>query len=270
MGLLPPKDPSQLITSFNEVPEPLRYDAMKAIDLMRAMPNQIRSSDEQNKWDVIMLKCQIAKAKIAYGIPGESQCFQCSQQFDSIMDRYAHEFENHTTESFRCANCPDRTFQDNSSLIRHLKKQHSIVPNPSEDILISYPIIEPNDGLLKCRLCPGAFTSELAFYYHNYESHKPKKDCLGCKICGKQATDIMDFKKHVLIIHGGYTHACPICEKRVGHFSKNTEENLTSKAREAFKMHLAQHCDGTEGSIFIGRKTVQKKVILVKLSLTIF
>ena len=55
MGLLPPKDPTQLITSFNEVPEVIRYDAMKAIDLMRTMPNQIRSSDEQNKWDVIII-----------------------------------------------------------------------------------------------------------------------------------------------------------------------------------------------------------------------
>ena len=121
MGLYPPKDPTELITSFNEVPEAVRNDAIKAIDLMRTMPNKICSAEEQTKWDVTMLKCQVSRAKFAFGIPGESQCFQCLQQFDSIIDRLSHEFSVHATNSFNCVKCPNQTFQDNSMLMRHLK-----------------------------------------------------------------------------------------------------------------------------------------------------
>ena len=58
------------------------------------MPNQIISIQEQHKWDIILLKCHASK--FAYGIPGESQCFQCSEQFESIIDRYIHEFHHHS------------------------------------------------------------------------------------------------------------------------------------------------------------------------------
>ena len=41
-----------------------------------------------------MLKCQATKFN--FGIPGESQCFECQQQFDEITDRFIHEFHYHS------------------------------------------------------------------------------------------------------------------------------------------------------------------------------
>ena len=112
--------------------------------------------------------------------------------------------------------------------------------------------------MLNCKLCQGTFTTELAYYYHNFRSHKPKKECLDCKVCGKTARNIMNFKRHILITHGGYTHTCPICGKRSGHFSKTSREDnlqqLIEKARTSFKMHMiTYHDDGQEGPHSIAR-----------------
>ena len=51
------------------------------------------SSQDQLKWDLIMLKCQVSS--FSYGIPGESQCFECLEHFNTITDRFLHEFNNH-------------------------------------------------------------------------------------------------------------------------------------------------------------------------------
>ena len=87
------QDPTKVITSFNEVPEAIRDESIKMVELLRSMPYQITSSQEQLKWDLVMLKCQVTS--FTYGIPGESQCFQCFQHFNSITDRFQHEFNHH-------------------------------------------------------------------------------------------------------------------------------------------------------------------------------
>ena len=53
-------------------------------------------------------------------------------------------------------------------------------------------------GRKSCQLCPGAFTSDLAYYYHHFRSHRPKSEILDCKVCGKTAKNMMMFKRHVL------------------------------------------------------------------------
>ena len=56
----------------------------------------ITSSQEQLKWDLAMLKCQVTS--FSYGIPGESKCFQCSEElkhFNSIAERFNHQFNYH-------------------------------------------------------------------------------------------------------------------------------------------------------------------------------
>ena len=53
-------------------------------------------------------------------------------------------------------------------------------------------------GRKSCHLCPGAFTSDLAYYYHHFRSHRPKSEILDCKVCGKTAKNMMMFKRHVL------------------------------------------------------------------------
>ena len=42
-----------------------------------------------------MLKCQVTN--FSYGIPGESKCYQCSEEkhFNSIVERFQHHFEYH-------------------------------------------------------------------------------------------------------------------------------------------------------------------------------
>ena len=53
-------------------------------------------------------------------------------------------------------------------------------------------------GRKSCQLCPGAFTSDLAYFYHHFRSHRPKSEILDCKVCGKTAKNMMMFKRHVL------------------------------------------------------------------------
>ena len=117
--------------------------------------------------------------------------------------------------SFHCIEC-NQTFKDNTLLMKHSKKNHCNSYLVKRDhVVIKQPQFN-DQGLLKCDLCHGGFSSELAFYYHYFESHKPSRECLDCKVCGKLSLNVMDFKRHILIIHGGYTHACYICGKRYG------------------------------------------------------
>ena len=113
------------------------------------MPNQIISIQEQHQWDVIMLKCHASK--FSYGIPGEYQCFQCSEQFESILDRYIHEFHTHSENSFGCRVCK-LYFSDNGTLLKHFKREHSIFPKRSVQYLVCDPDV-------------GKETSNLKFYY---------------------------------------------------------------------------------------------------------
>ena len=41
--LFPPKDPSRVITSFNEIPDNIKADSIRTMELLRNMPNQIIS-----------------------------------------------------------------------------------------------------------------------------------------------------------------------------------------------------------------------------------
>ena len=43
VALNPPEDPTRVITSFDEVPESIRNDSIKTMELLRNMPNQITS-----------------------------------------------------------------------------------------------------------------------------------------------------------------------------------------------------------------------------------
>jgi len=228
IALYPPQDPTKVITSFNEVPEAIRDESIRMVDLLRSMPHQITSNQEQLKWDLAMLKCQVTS--FSYGIPGESKCFQCSEElkhFNSIAERFNHQFNYHEINGFRCLQC-NQDFQDNATLLKHLKKKHcDNYLTPNRQILINEPEFD-DQGWLKCQLCPGGFSSEFAFYYHYFESHKPSREALDCKVCGKLAANVMDFKRHILIIHGGYTHSCFLCGKRYG-------------SRDSIASHLRSH-----------------------------
>ena len=82
--------------------------------------------------------------------------------------------------AFRCLQC-NQDFQDNATLLKHLKKKHcDNYLTPNRQILISEPEFD-EEGWLKCQLCPGGFSSEFAFYYHYFESHKPSRETLDCK-----------------------------------------------------------------------------------------
>lgn len=216
IGLYPPPDPSKIITSFNQVPEDIRDECLKTIDLLRTMPYQIQTFDAQNDWDLVMLKCQVSN--LSFGIPGESHCFECQKNFNSVQDRIQHNLTSHHADckSFKCSSCKNQIFHDNSQLVKHLRKRHA------DDLTIFADKIWTDfdycqeDGWLKCQLCPGAFQSEIAFYAHHLESHKPSQSCLQCTVCGKVSANIMEFKRHVLMIHGGFTHVCIVCGKRYG------------------------------------------------------
>jgi hypothetical protein len=43
VALNPPEDSTRVITSFDEVPESIRNDSIKTMELLRNMPNQITS-----------------------------------------------------------------------------------------------------------------------------------------------------------------------------------------------------------------------------------
>lgn len=127
MALFPPQDPSKVITSFNDVPDDVKEDACKTLDLMRTMPNRIESYQAQLDWDLVMLKCQVTS--FAFGIPGESQCHECcddEKSFNFIQDRFSHHFEVHSVNSFACLTC-DKYFNANEALVKHLKKRHKFV-----------------------------------------------------------------------------------------------------------------------------------------------
>ena len=74
------------------------YLGVRACDLKIGCNSSfgLTSSQEQLKWDLAMLKCQVTS--FSYGIPGESKCFQCSEElkhFNSIAERFNHQFNYH-------------------------------------------------------------------------------------------------------------------------------------------------------------------------------
>ncbi len=73
-------------------------------------------SQDQHKWDAILLKCQVTK--FSFGIPGESQCFECQQQFDDITDRFVHEFHNHSK------GCERMSYEESKKIIKFADFHH--------------------------------------------------------------------------------------------------------------------------------------------------
>lgn len=225
ISLYPPPDLTKVITSFNEVSEELKNECIETIESLRKMPYKISSIEDQIKWDLIMFKCSLSS--YSFGIPGECQCFECSKTFNSVLDRISHNFSFHSVDkSFKCSLCPEelQSFAENCHLVKHLTKKHQITFPTKPSILAQYEILP--DQSYKCGQCPGIFSNEAAFHFHQSETHKPSS--LQCQICGKSASNLMDFKRHILIIHGGYTHACIICGKRYG-------------SRDSIAAHLRAH-----------------------------
>ena len=179
------------------------------------MKKPIQEFEKYLKFILILLFSHCSTQITIFEIPGEAQCFQCPEKvtFPSIIDRFQHDFKIHSMwPNFKCATCSEE-FYENHLLTKHIKKRHpEMPPNIHRNEII---LSEPED--LKCKLCPAAFYTIFAFYYHIYENHKPMKESLECQICGKSLPNVMDFKRHILIIHGGYTHACLICGKRYGY-----------------------------------------------------
>ena len=63
-----------------------------------------------------MLKCQATKFN--FGIPGESQCFECQQQFDEITDRFIHEFHYHSKV------CERMSYEESKKMIKFANFPH--------------------------------------------------------------------------------------------------------------------------------------------------
>ena len=209
MALYPPQEPTKIITSFEEVNECLRNSAIQTIELLRLMPREIKTTKDQLKWDLIMLKCQVTN--LHFGIPGESHCHECNLVFNNIhTERYHHYFTNHSLNNFKCQKC-QKIFSDPKLLARHLAKEHEDISNAARNTL---DIPEPNHENYSCDFCFSAFDSEFAYYYHFLEYHKPMPSVLQCLVCGLKAANPMDFKRHILISHGGFSHLCLICNKR--------------------------------------------------------
>ena len=214
MALQPPQDPSKVITSFNEVPGIVKEDALTTLELLRTMPVKISGHDSQMKWDLVLLKSQMTN--LTFGIPGESQCFECDNLlFNCLPDRFDHFVKLHTIQSFSCTIC-DINFQENEELFSHISKSHSSkIKTEPMHISAEYDQEMTKNGWLKCDLCPGKFSIDFSFWFHKYESHRRhnNKD-LKCPVCSKTLANPMDFKRHILIIHGGFTHKCLHCGKR--------------------------------------------------------
>ena len=220
IGLYPPSGPLQSLSAFNEVPEALRSDAIETIDSLRNMPYQLCQSQDQSSWDIILLRSQVPN--LSFGIPGESQCFKCQDSespktFHSVSERINHDFLAHCDESFQCALCRAK-FGDNLGLLKHFESEHLDQMknmNSRYEILFGVPE-QDQDGWLNCKFCPGTFFTDVAFYFHVHESHKPQQNCLKCQKCGKILANSMDFKRHILVSHGEYTYSCILCGKRYG------------------------------------------------------
>ena len=257
MALYPPIDPTKVLTSFNEVPENIKEDAVYTLELLRTMPVQITNEMDQLKWDLVLLKCQVTN--LTFGIPGESQCFECQddqQWFNNPLERYDHFIKDHLKQTFWCQIC-DCHFDENASLESHMNNKHStkIISEPMS-IAADFEQEVTQDGWLKCDLCPSSFSHEFSYWYHKYDSHRRKKTHLKCPVCSKLTTNPMDFKRHILIIHGGFTHACILCGKRyssrdsiAAHFrshfhekisSQNNNSNVSSKKHE--KVEICPEC----------------------------
>jgi hypothetical protein len=269
MALYPPYDPSKVITSFNDVSEDLREDSIVTLEMLRTMPTSISSLESQHQWDVVMLKSEVANFN--FGIPGESKCFECIDEdhntFNLIPDRFNHQFTTHNQSSFMCMEC-NKSFHTNDVFMKHLQKHRE--PDSkidSKPYLITSALPELSmEGWLMCNRCPGAFANELAYWMHMFESHKRPKWALECPVCGKKSTGAMDFKRHVLIIHGGYTHACLICSKRYRYFYYILQRGVRNKSyfqyfstRDSISSHLRAHINEGKNQIDAQGKMIHKR-----------
>ena len=84
----------------------------------------------------------------------------------------------------------------------------------------------------------------------------------------------MTFKRHVLVLHGGFRMQCPFCRKQVGNFNKASKEERMEKlleySRTGLKIHLATyHTDGSEKPHSIARSVQVNKWNKMVSSLTI-
>ena len=212
MALHPPQEPSKIITSFSDVNETIMNSAIETIEALRNMPQSLTNTKDQLKWDLIIFEGQVPN--LHFGIPGESQCHNCHIIFNNILERLHHYFTKHDLKNFQCQKC-SRIFNDWKLLYRHLSREHQDMSNrPRSTLDVPVPILT-KAGVYNCDFCSSAFTSQLAYYHHFLEWHKPLPEHLICSMCEKQSfSNPLDLKRHVLIHHGGYSHICLICNKR--------------------------------------------------------
>ena len=223
IGLFPPEpetpQKSQSSNNFKQIPEEIRSNSIQTIEQMRQkMPHFIASSQDQVEWDMILLKYQVSP--LSFGIPNESHCFDCNENLANVQQRFHHFFASHCQNfNFQCSICPRQSFPDNAGLLKHLLKKHKHKPEQVETIYDpdSCRIQAKNPELIQCQKCPGSFLTEFSFYFHHLETHSSgrsqKDSSFKCSDCGKSGFTGMDFKRHILIHHGGFTYACPLCGK---------------------------------------------------------
>ena len=236
MALHPPEEPAKIITSFSDVNATMMNSAIETIEALRNMPQSLTNTKDQLKWDLIILEGQVPN--LHFGIPGESHCHDCHIIFNNILERLYHYFTKHDVKNFQCQEC-SRFFNDWKLLSRHLSREHQQMSNkPRSTLNVPVPLLSKS-GVYNCDFCSSAFTSQLAYYHHFLEWHKPLPEHLICSICEKQSfSNPLDLKRHVLIYHGGYRHVCLICNKRytsrgsiLAHLRDHTRTRKEPKSR---------------------------------------
>ena len=193
-------------------------DLVSGLGLLKTMPSKLENDTDSLAWDVTLLRLE--SPKLALGIPGERKCFKCDECFLSITEKQTHCLNTHHTDPYFCAIC-QQPFGKEASAVNHMINKHGDLWKNQMKV---------PEGYSTCEICGLCSASDLAFWYHRFQSHKRYKN-VACPLCETSCNSFVIFLRHVMIKHGSYKYKCFLCDK-------------TSKSMESFKEHVKQHEKG--------------------------
>ncbi|XP_044739688.1 zinc finger protein 436-like [Chrysoperla carnea] len=146
------------------------------------------------------------------------RCTVCNKQF-SLNQTLKHHIRTHTGElPYQCKYCGNMYNQSNS-LRNHIKIKH---------LNIKPTTVKKPNVTFTCRTCTKKFPSKSEYNKHKLEEHPEQIQIYLCNYCGKEFTDSLRLKSHLLAHSTDRKHKCTMCDKQF-------------VRKQSLKMHEAFH-----------------------------